>query len=110
MTGRRLYAAVAIAAAVVYVGALWNRFALDDLIIVAQDPLVHSLAGMWRAFGHAYLRGAMYRPLTIASYTLDWPLQSFAWYHAVNLLWHVGVSVLVALLARRWPLTSLARL
>jgi hypothetical protein len=106
MTNRRLYLTVGLAAAAVYVGVLWNRFALDDAVIIGQDPLVRSLAGVWRAFGHAYLRGAMYRPLTIASYALDWPLQSFAWYHAVNLLWHMGVSVLVALLARRWTGTT----
>ena len=102
MHARRLYLAVGLCAIVVYLGALWNRFALDDLVIIAQDPLVHSLSGAWRAFGEPYLRGAMYRPLTIATYTLDWPLQSFAWFHAVNLLWHAAASVLVAVLARRW--------
>lgn len=102
MDGRRLYLAVGLCALVVYLGALWNRFALDDVIVIGQEPLVHSLSGLWRAFGHPYLRGAMYRPLTIASYTLDWPLQSFAWFHAVNLLWHAAASVLVAMLARRW--------
>jgi protein O-mannosyl-transferase len=98
----RLHCAIGASAFVVYVGALWNRFALDDLIIIGQDPLVHSVSGVWRAFTHAYMRGEMYRPLTIASYTLDWSLQSFVWYHAVNVLWHVAASVLVAVLAGRW--------
>jgi hypothetical protein len=87
---------------VVYLGALWNRFALDDMLIIGQDPLVQSLSGLWRAFTRPYLMGAMYRPLTVATYVADWPLQSFAWYHAVNLLWHAAASVLVAALARRW--------
>jgi hypothetical protein len=100
--GKRLYAVVGIAAMCVYVGALWNRFALDDVRVIVQDPLVHSPSGIWRAFLHPYIAGAMYRPLTVASYAIDWQLQSVAWYHAVNLLWHMATSVLVALLARRW--------
>src|SRR6266508_947813 len=102
MVEKRLYLAVGACAVVVYLGTLWNRFALDDGIIIGQNPLVHSLSGLWRAFGAPYQHGAMYRPLTVASYALDWPLHSFAWYHAVNLLWHAGASVRVAVLARRW--------
>ena len=44
-------AAVAAAAAVVYLGALWNGFALDDLTIIVANPLVHGFSGVWRAFG-----------------------------------------------------------
>jgi hypothetical protein len=102
VTSRQLYSAVAASALVVYLGALWNGFALDDAIIIGQDPLVQSLSGLWRAFTRPYLMGAMYRPLTVATYVADWPVQSFAWYHAVNVLWHAAASVLVAALARRW--------
>ncbi len=98
----RLYLAVAGCAVIVHLGVLWNRFALDDVVVIGQDPLVRSLSGLWQAFGEPYQRGAMYRPLTVASYVLDWPLHSFVWYHAVNLVWHTGASVLVAVLARRW--------
>jgi hypothetical protein len=44
----------------------------------------------------------MYRPLPLATYAIDWLLGWPAWFHAVNVMWHVGVSVAVALLARRW--------
>ena len=106
MSTRRLYATVAACAVVFYLGALWNRFALDDNQIVAFNALVHHVSGMWRTFGAAYwppdVGGGLYRPLPIASYTLDWSLSGGApwWFHLVNLAWHAGASVAVALLAR----------
>ena len=99
-------AAVATAAAVVYLGALWNGFALDDLTIIVANPLVHGFSGVWRAFGASYFPGnidvSAYRPLAVASYALDWTMRSTVWFHAVNLTWHVAASVLVAALASRW--------
>ncbi len=102
---RRVYLAVAACALVPYVPALWNRFALDDLYIIVWNPLVHSLAGAWRAFAAPYwppdLGGQMYRPLPLASFAVDWVLArgSPAVFHAANLLWHAGVAVIVAALA-----------
>ncbi|HXL52727.1 MAG TPA: hypothetical protein VN945_06285, partial [Gemmatimonadales bacterium] len=102
----RLYAVVAACAVVVYLGALWNRFAVDDLPIIVLNPLVADPAGMWRAFAAPYwsadLGGHMYRPLVIASFALDHLIDGTAWFHAVNLLWHAGVAVAVAALAWRW--------
>jgi len=106
MGAKRLYVAVAACAAVVYVGALWNRFAWDDTFIILGSHLVRSPGGWWRAFASPYwppeLGGFLYRPLTVATYVLDWRVDGAAWFHAVNVLWHALVSVLVALLARRW--------
>src|SRR2546425_10127503 len=103
---RRVYLLVGTAAAVVHLGVLWNGFALDDLTIIVANPLVHGLSGVWRAFAAPYfpanLDASVYRPLTIATYALDWSVGSTVWFHAVNLMWHAGASVLVALLARRW--------
>jgi hypothetical protein len=103
---RRLYAVVAACAIVVYLGALWNRFAGDDLYIVVLDPLVHHASGLWRAFGTSYWAGnlntTVYRPLAVASFALDWLVDGAPWFHAVNLLWHAAAAVLVAVLARRW--------
>jgi hypothetical protein len=108
--GRRLYAAVAGCAVVVYLGALWNGFAVDDVPIIVLNPLVADPSGMWRAFGAPYwspdLGGHMYRPLVIAGFALDRLLDGPAWFHAVNLLWHAGVAVAVAALARRWADTT----
>lgn len=106
MGPRRLYLVVATCALVVYAGALWNRFALDDLYIIVHDPRVHSLAGVWRVFAEPYwppdFGGMMYRPLVLASFALDWTTASTAWFHLVNVLWHAGAAALVAVLARRW--------
>ena len=107
MSARRLYAAVAACAAVVYVGALWNHFALDDNQIVQFNKLVLQLSGVWRAFLSPYwppvIGGGLYRPLPLASYAIDWQLGGAAWwFHAVNVAWHAGASVAVAWLARQW--------
>lgn len=103
---KRLYGAVAGCAVVVYLGALWNGFAVDDVPIIVHNPLVASLSGMWHAFAAPYwppdLGGHMYRPLVIATFALDRVFASPAWFHAVNLAWHAGASVAVAALARRW--------
>jgi len=103
---RRIYSVVAACAVVFYLGALWNRFALDDNQIIAFNALVHHIGGMWRTFAAPYwppdIGGGLYRPLSVASYTLDWSLSGGApwWFHLVNLAWHAGVSVAVAFLAR----------
>ena len=107
MHTKRLYLAVAACAVVVYLGALGNRFALDDNQIVAFNALVHRFAGVWLAFATPYwppdIGGGLYRPLAIASYAIDWRLGGATWwFHAVNVAWHAGASVAVASLARRW--------
>jgi protein O-mannosyl-transferase len=98
---------VAACAAVVYVGALWNGFAMDDLYIIVWNRLVHSADGVWRAFTSPYwppdLGGKLYRPLPIASYVIDGQVGAGHawWFHAMNLLWHAGVTVAVTALTRR---------
>lgn len=107
MTTKRIYLAVGLCAAVVYFGALWNQFALDDNQIVAYNALVRRFSGLWLGFASPYwpreIGGGMYRPLTLASYTFDWQLGGAAWwFHAVNIVWHAGATVAIAWLARRW--------
>src|SRR5437773_2564277 len=97
--------AVAGCAVLVYLGALWNGFALDDRPIIALNPLVQASSGVWQAFLHPYwppaFGGQLYRPLAVATYALDARLDGSAWFHLVNLLWHAGASVAVAALVRR---------
>lgn len=106
---RRLYLAVALCAVVPHLPALWNRFAMDDLYIIAWNPLVHSIGGVVGAFTGPYwppdLGGQMYRPLPLASFTLTWALVGGRplLFHALNLLWHAGVAVAVAALALHTP-------
>lgn len=105
---RRLYLAVIACALVPYIPALWNGFAMDDLYIILWNPLVHSVQGIWRAFGGPYwppdLGGQMYRPLPLADFAMDWAISRGhpLWFHAMNLVWHAGVAVVVAALVRRW--------
>lgn len=103
---RRIYAVVGAAALVVYLGALWNRFAMDDIPLVVQNPLVLSASGIWRAFAAPFwpadLGGHMYRPLAVAGWALDQRLDGVRWFHLVNLAWHATACVAVAALARRF--------
>jgi len=103
----RLYLAVAASAVIVYLAALWNRWAWDDIPIIVYNPLLLSSSAIWRAFLTPYtppqLGGGLYRPLAIATYALDLRIGGggAAWLHAVNLIWHAAASMAVALLARR---------
>src|SRR2546428_3103030 len=103
---RRVYLAVAACAVVVCLGALGNRFAMDDLYVIVFNPLVHSASGIWRAFGAPYwppdYGGKMYRPLVVATFGLDRLADGSAWFHAVNVLCHGAAAVVAAALARRW--------
>ncbi len=82
---------------------------MDDLYIIAWNPLVHSIRGVFDAFTSPYwppdLGGQMYRPLPLASFAVDWALVGGhpALFHAMNLLWHAAVAVAVAALALRTP-------
>lgn len=104
---RRLYLAVAICALVPLLPALWNRFAMDDLYIIVWNPLVHSIGGVFGAFTGPYwppdLGGQMYRPLPLASLALTWAMVGDhpMLFHAMNLLWHAGVTIVVTVVARR---------
>jgi hypothetical protein len=104
---RRLYLAVALASIIPHLGALWNRFAMDDLYIIAWNPLVHSINGVFGAFAGPYwppdLGGQMYRPLPLASFALTWAIVADhpLLFHAVNLLWHAGVAIAVTAIGLR---------
>jgi protein O-mannosyl-transferase len=102
---RRALLAVVLVAALVYANAVLNNFTLDDRGVILKNPLVASLSGVWRGWVHSYwpenLPGGQYRPLVIASFSIDWAIGGgrAAWFHFVNVLWHVAVCVLVFLLA-----------
>ncbi len=106
MTTAGVARAVAACAVVVYLGALWNRFAGDDLYIIVHNPLVADLAAPWRIFAAPYwppelFYGKLYRPLPVLTYALDRVVGAYAWFHAVNLVWHAAASVAVAGLTQR---------
>jgi tetratricopeptide (TPR) repeat protein len=105
---RALAALIALAGILTYANTLWNRFSLDDVYIIEQNPRVHQLSDMaaiwltpyWPTFGE-YL--GLYRPLAIFGYALQWAVGDGApWvFHAVSVLLHVLVSLLVFALIKR---------
>ena len=81
----------------VYANSLHNGFALDDERIIVQNEWVHGWdmlplavdSGYWPTGTQA---GQLYRPVTTASYTINWSLAgpeplSF---HAVNIALHAA--------------------
>src|SRR5260370_38799845 len=106
MSAKRLYLAVAAAAIVVYLGALWNRFAMDDLYIIAFNPLVRRASGLWQAFGAPYwppsYGGKMYRPPVLASFRIDRLPASVGWVPPLNPALVPAGGVPVPALPRAW--------
>jgi hypothetical protein len=105
VTGRRVVVAVALCAVAVHIGALWNRFAMDDLYIIVLNPLVAGPAAPWRILAAPYwpvdFGGQLYRPLPVLTYALDRLVAAPAWFHGVNLVWHSAASAGVACVAQR---------
>jgi protein O-mannosyl-transferase len=96
-----LLAAVILAAGA-YAGSLGHNFTYDDVHIIKESELLHSLAN-WRAILHAtWWEDAMYRPFTALTFAADWALSGGdpRWFHVVNVLLHAGVTALVFLLVR----------
>lgn len=104
----RAAAIVLIAVVAAYANSLLNGFAYDDVGIIVRNPVVTGpgsaadvwLGPYWPEFGE-YL--GLYRPLTIASFALQWTAgDGAAWlFHAVSLVLHATVSLLVLGLLRR---------
>ena len=107
LTGRRLaWIIPAIAALLVYLPALRDGFALDDVVIIADNKPLHHLTTLVVALARPYWydEGHLYRPLTTLAFGLEWALGGGnpLIFHMVNLAWHALVSALVARLALRW--------
>lgn len=95
----RLYWAAAFLAVVLsfilFGNGIGGRFILDDEFVIAGNPLInYHLANFWEIFVSPYhfnqpLSG-LYRPLTIASYSLNWFAfgNSPASFHVINILLH----------------------
>src|SRR5436309_14757642 len=99
---------VADLAVIVYAGDRADGFALDDVALVSDNTIVNDRIGLWRAFAMPYwpptLGGYhLYRPLAVATYTLDWLVAPgrAGRFHPVSVGWHAGPSAAVAPLARR---------
>jgi len=102
---------VAALAVIPYANTLNNGFVLDDVSIVAENPMIRDLGNVgamvrtnyWATTGRdaSAIDPGLYRPLSIFTYALDyrlWALQAVG-YHLTNLLLHAGVSLIVLLIA-----------
>lgn len=91
--------ALAVAA---YIGSLGHDFTYDDVHIIKESEVLHSLAN-WRAILRAtWWDDAMYRPFTALTFAVDWAVSGGNphWFHLINVLLHAGVTALVFVLAR----------
>lgn len=83
-------------------------FVFDDTIVIVGNPFISGqLDGFWEIFTNPYFayqpRPGLYRPLTIASYSLNAFLLGFSpvSFHIVNILLHALTSFLVFILFYR---------
>lgn len=100
--------AVAAAAALAAAPAVRNGFALDDVVLVRDNPAIRSLASVpslfmrpfWDNPGEQY---GLYRPVTATSYALNRAATgpSPAGFHAVDVALHALVAALAWLVYRR---------
>jgi hypothetical protein len=116
LTHRRAAALAAAAAVLLYLPALANGFAGDDLIVVRDNPAAHSVAAALAAWFEPYWHGewqwaGLYRPLTILSYAIDWSIAGGApwWLHLMNVVLHAAATTLVVAVLAPWlpPLGTL---
>lgn len=107
LKSRRSYWIVFVAALAANLTSLFNGFAADDPLVIPLNSVVtHGRWGAALLGPYWHVAGAsarLYRPVTIGSFTLEWRLWggSPLGYHAVNLLLHGVVALLVLALLRR---------
>jgi tetratricopeptide (TPR) repeat protein len=100
---------LAAAASLVYANSLLNGFALDDTAVIAGNDRVHQLSDLraiwltpyWPDFGWKL---GVYRPMVVFGWAIQWAVGGGEpWlFHAVNVLLHAGVTLLVFFLLRRF--------
>lgn len=104
MKNKYLYApAVALAAILAYLNALPNKFVYDDLVQVLENPWIRNFRyipeiftkGAWGYYNG--MKTNYYRPMMHLIYAVDFRLFGLDpfWFHLTNILFHIGVSILV---------------
>lgn len=90
-------------ALVPYANALGAGFAFDDWIQIWGHPALHNPIDWSAVLAAPLFPGDLYRPLTLASFALDFALvgRQAWWFHLGNLVLHATVTWLVALTAWR---------
>ncbi|HEU4588568.1 MAG TPA: hypothetical protein VFS11_07970 [Gemmatimonadales bacterium] len=113
VSGKRPWSRIAPSAALVALvlaasaTGLTNGFAYDDVLIVRDNPQVHSLAQWAYDFVQGYWPrehgGALYRPLTLLLFTFQWLAGGGApWvFHACNVILYAALTLAVFALGAR---------
>lgn len=106
--GRATWIAAAVAT-VVYLLALRNGWAGDDLVAISDNPATHSFSAALGAWFEVYWPGewrwaGLYRPFTILTYGLDWSIANGApwWFHLVNVALHAAATALLVRVVLAW--------
>jgi tetratricopeptide (TPR) repeat protein len=96
------------ACVVCYANGLTADFTYDDKAIVRDDPRIRAPAGIARIFTTPYFGGPRgvgtgFRPVLLTSYAVQWWIHggSVVGYHAVNVLLHALVTLLLARFLRK---------
>lgn len=92
--------AIAALAFLAFSNSLWNGFAMDDIVIILDNPAIRHLSNPRAIFGAGYWpenSNLLYRPLVIFSYALNYAMGGLRPlpYHLVNVLLHAGNSALI---------------
>jgi protein O-mannosyl-transferase len=103
---RTAAALVFVLSLLLYLPALRNGFAYDDVAIIERDSRIHTLSNVPSLFTQGYWVDsdlALYRPLTTSSFALDWAVSGgrAAWFHFMNAVWNATVCTLVLLFLAR---------
>lgn len=99
-----LYATVASLAIAASITSLGNRFALDDLALVAGNARAHSLARWWNLFSLPYwpaqYGASLYRPVVTLVYAIQWTVGggNALLFHVTSVALYVAVCIGVAAL------------
>ncbi len=106
--GRRFLVCLSLTAVVllVYSGVSDVPFQYDDFHSIVENPHIRSMSNVPAYFSHPEMfsedpRSAMYRPLVLLSYAVDYQLHEHdaGGFHWTNLVLHAAATCLVALLA-----------
>ena len=96
-----------------YRGSLDNPFHYDDIHSIVENPHIRELGNIPFFFVRpeyfsADARSAMYRPLVLVSYAINYAIGGYdvVSYHWLNWALHGGCSLMVYVLLRRLPITA----
>lgn len=101
---KRGAAAIVLLAAVVALPSLRNGFVYDDVLLIVENPLLHTLSRSAEIWQTSYWpTGGLYRPLTVQLFAIEWAVGSGRpiVFHAMSMLLSAVVAVLVFRLAAR---------